>query len=126
MEAISSATQAAGAGRARRGRRWLLGLLLAVALLVWLLCFLLEPEPKTVLAPFLGPWAGHVHGHESCTMANAMPRLTWLAVGLGAVALAAALLPRRRWSRLLALVSGSLWAVLWLGLALLSLVNMQS
>lgn len=110
----------------RRRRRWLTGLLFLPFLLLWIWCFLLEPDVRTALAPILGPWSGLAFGHHDCTMANSLPRTTWFAVGLGVVALSALALARRPLARLLAGVTAGLWALLWMGLAALSILNLQS
>jgi hypothetical protein len=80
-------------------------------------------EVRTIAAPVLGPWAGHLYGHSECTMANALPWASWTAVGLGVVTLVLMLLARSRPWRVVAAVVGSIWSLFWNGLAFLSVVN---
>jgi hypothetical protein len=117
------ATQA-GPERARSRRTRMLGRVLlalpAVVVLVW--CVLLRPEPASLLAPLLGPWAGVLYGHWECTLASAHP---WrIAAGSAGVIAAVALGWRRP-----GLVRGLAGVLLvcsglaWLAAALLSVAN---
>jgi hypothetical protein len=86
-------------------------------------CFALEPSPLSLLAPFLGPWAGYLYGHESCTLANVAPRLALAVAGaLLAGPLLAAFL-RGAW-RARALGFTAFALVVWCALASLSVLNM--
>jgi len=78
-------------------------------------------EPGALLAPFLGPWAGHAFGHSDCTLATSMPLASVLAAAFGAGSVVAAL--RSRGQGFLAPIALTLWALVWEGLALLSIVN---
>ena len=85
--------------------------------------FLLRPEVPALIAPLLGPWAGHLFGHDECTMANALPQWSWAAVGLGVAAIATARVVRTRSGRWIAIALLSGWSLVWSGLALLSVLN---
>lgn len=86
-------------------------------------CLLLRPEAKSVVAPLLGPWAGHLYGHQECTLAAGAPTATVLAVALGVVAFAALAFLRRSAAGLVALLPAALWSLGWSAMALLSVAN---
>jgi hypothetical protein len=87
------------------------------------LSFALRREPSALVAPLLGPWAGLVFGHHECTMAVALPAWSAAACASGVAVLAAAVLLRRGGARGLIPFVATLWALLWVGLALLSVLN---
>jgi hypothetical protein len=87
------------------------------------LCVAARPEPASLLAPLLGPWAGRVYGHAECTLAASWPAgsVALLALGLAGVGLAAFVrgaLARRVLGGLLIA-----WSALWSLLAAGSLAN---
>jgi hypothetical protein len=125
MTSAQGSLTAADAPRTRRfGRAALLVAVPLVLATVWSL--LLRPELVSLLAPLFGPWAGHLYGHQECTLASATPEVTIAAVALGALALASLALARGRVPRLLAWALAGAWTILWTGMAVLSVLNTLS
>lgn len=101
---------------------WIVGPLLLAA--AW--CLLMRSEPRSMIAPLLGPWAGHLYGHGDCTAAESMAVLSWAVTALGLVS-ALLLIASSGWTRpWLALLPATGWSVLWSALALLSVANTLS
>ena len=93
------------------------------------LAMLLRPEPGSLVAPLLGPFAGRLYGHGDCTLATVASG--WSA--LGGVALALAISSSWRWHssprtslRRASHASLALATSHWALLALLSLANTLS
>jgi hypothetical protein len=86
-------------------------------------CCLLRPEVRTLAAPLLGPWAGHLYGHRECTMASQMPGWSLASAVVGALALGILLLGRTPPWRTLAVLLLAVWSFAWSWLALLSVLN---
>lgn len=99
---------------------------LALTAVGWTLCFLVQPRIGSLAAPLLGPWAGLAIGHSECTMASALPGWSIAAVALGVLTLAAWKFLRHKARGALLAILTSFWALLWVGLALLSVVNTLS
>ncbi len=89
----------------------------------WLACLALRPDARSLAAPLFGPWAGYVFGHGDCTMASVMPAWTAVAVTLGVVAIMAFVLPRPTAVRAASPFVVLAWASMWVGLAVMSVLN---
>jgi len=103
--------------------RLALGLALAVEVATLAFCLVTRPSPASLLAPVLGPWAGHAYGHEDCTLASVLPLAAWGA--LSGLVLAGAALIATRGSRLRPFAVGylALALIVWCALTVLSVVN---
>jgi len=97
-----------------------------VLVIGWAWCLAMRPEPASLLAPPLGPWAGIAYGHHDCTMAAMLPGWTRAVVALGVVALAACIFGRRTRMRGVLPFLVTLWTAAWVALAWLSVVNTLS
>jgi len=86
---------------------------------------LIRPEADSLIAPWLGPWAGLAYDHLDCTMGTQLPALSFALAGLGALALPATVLARGRLA-VAATALASAWAVAWELLALMSVANTTS
>lgn len=111
---------------ARRPRRLWHALVFAPLALALLGAFALAREPRALLAPLLGPWAGVPLGHGECTMAALLPAASYTALALGLAALAALAFARGARLRLLRGGLALLWSWTWSALALMSVLNAQS
>jgi hypothetical protein len=101
-------------------------LVLAVPLaLAALACLALEPSARALLAPLAGPWAGHLYGHDECTLASVAPRLSLASAG-AVLAGILALTRLRGVARGGALAFTGLALALWCALACLSVLNTRS
>lgn len=92
-------------------------------------CLLVRPEPASLLAPLLGPWAGISYGHSECTLGNLAQLWSWIGTAAFAIACVAACLTRRSeraWARHVATAALALAALDWFALAWLSTVNTTS
>lgn len=87
------------------------------------LSLLLRPEAASLLAPFLGPWAGVTYGHHECTLASqSLPAaLALAAVGLVALSGTGLLRTRRGYAAVVCVTV--LWALTWEASAVLSVAN---
>jgi MYXO-CTERM domain-containing protein len=86
-------------------------------------CMLLQPEAESLLAPFLGPWSGHLYGHADCTMASSAPGWTAALVLLALAAIGLFLQPRRGRNQVLSPALTALAALCWVAAAVLSVAN---
>lgn len=92
-------------------------------------CLLVRPEPASLIAPLLGPWAGLAYGHSDCTLGNQVPAWSWLSgVALVCSVPTAIQLQRseRAAVRRTALATVVLLGFQWFAMAWLSAVNTTS
>jgi hypothetical protein len=87
---------------------------------------LLAREPVAIVAPLLGPWAGHLLGHGECTFAAVATRATVALCILGAAGFlgwrrATDDAVRETFAALLVL-----WSCAWLATGVLSVLNTTS
>lgn len=110
--------------RARRWRRAALAAFLGAPALLCVLTFVLAgPDLASLLAPWLGPFAGMVWGHADCTMWNQSRGAAIAAIALGLGSLALFVVADRRKGPLAALIPGALWSLVWCALATISALN---
>ena len=105
-----------------RKRRLALALGIPAALAAFW-CLLMQPEAQSVVAPLFGPWAGHLYGHDDCTLASAAPSLAWGGIAFVGLALFVVWRAPHRAVEWICAVLGSL---VWSAMAALSVANTTS
>lgn len=89
-------------------------------------CCLAQPEFVSIVAPFTGPWAGWLYGHQECTLGAAMPGLSLTLLAGGVLGLLAwfAFAPLRAGAHgTVCRTTAVIWTFVWAVCAAMSVAN---